>query len=936
MRNSLCRIPAPRSNESAIDCPSKVDGGIARVSRGFFRLARRDGQASVKRTKLSVETPGWTRMPLSARIVMASCDRAWTVVATVVSLAIVAMIYAVQHFAITAESLDLISPNVSWRQDKEKFERAFPQLSDLIVVVVDGATPELAEIGAGELAARLTSHMETFRSVRRPDGGPYFEHNGLLLLPLSEVEETAAQLISAQPFLGPLAADPSLRGVMNSLSTALEGVQRGEAGLGDLEEAISTLADTLEPVSVGKSAFFSWRTLISGKPAPRETRRLILVQPVLDLDALSPGGRASDTIRQLARDAGLDVARGVRVRLTGPVALADEEFSTLTEHLVAMTAATIAAVLFVLWLAVRSFRIMACIIVTTLLGLVLTAALGLLLVGRFNLISVAFIPVFVGLGIDFAIQFSVRFRNEHLVQSDRRKALIATGSVAGRSLTLAGAAIAAGFFSFLPTTYVGASELGLIAGIGMAIAVLLSTTLLPALLLIMACPAASRRTVGLAVLAPLDYPIIRQRKLVLAIAGASAVISLAMLPLLRFDFNPLHLKNSKVESVSTLTDLMSDPDRSPNTIDVLAPSLATADALAIRLSRLPEVAGTADLTSFIPRDQTAKLALIGDAAALLDLTLDPPEVRAPPTDAEVSQSLAQTAESLRLAAASASASDSHDALRLATVLERLAAAPDPALRIHVAETLIAPLKVVLSQIRASLSVSAVTLQSLPDDLVADWVAKDGRARVQVFPKGDSNDNKTLRRFARAVQTIAPDATGAPISMQGAARMIVGAFIQAGIGSFVAVTAILALALRRARDLILTLIPILLTGLLTLASCVILGQPLNFANIIALPLLFGVGVAFNIYFVVAWRAGATNLLCSSLARAVVCSALTTGAAFGGLCLSSHPGTASMGQILIGSLAWTLVTVLLFEPALLGARPREVTAEQWGRGRRELNA
>ena len=166
--------------------------------------------------------------------------------------------------------------------------------------------------------------------------------------------------------------------------------------------------------------------------------------------------------------------------------------------------------------------------------------------------------------------------------------------------------------------------------------------------------------------------------------------------------------------------------------------------------------------------------------------------------------------------------------------------------------------------------------------------------------------------------IAPDATGKPISTSASGDSIVDAFLQAGLYSLLAITLLLAVVLRRARYVVLTMLPVMLSGLLTFATCAALDLPLNFANIIALPLLFGIGVAFNIYFVLAWRAGETAMLQSSLMRAVVFSALTTATAFGALWLSSHPGTASMGRLLMISLGWELLVTLLFRPALL-ARP-----------------
>ncbi|MEO9163349.1 MAG: MMPL family transporter, partial [Casimicrobiaceae bacterium] len=201
----------------------------------------------------------------------------------------------------------------------------------------------------------------------------------------------------------------------------------------------------------------------------------------------------------------------------------------------------------------------------------------------------------------------------------------------------------------------------------------------------------------------------------------------------------------------------------------------------------------------------------------------------------------------------------------------------------------------------------------------DWVTADGRARIEVFPKGDVTDNAALRRFVIAVEGLAPGATGAPVSIEASSRTIIGAFVQAGLWALASITLLLALALRRASDVALTLLPLTLSALGTLATCVIIGLPLNFENIIALPLLFGIGVAFNIYFVMAWRAGRGQPLQSSLARAVIMSGLTTGTAFGSLWFSHHPGTSSMGELLALSLAWTLVSALLFLPALLGEPP-----------------
>jgi hopanoid biosynthesis associated RND transporter like protein HpnN len=862
----------------------------------------------------------FARLSDIARLVSFSVARPWLTAGLGLGVGALALWFTVTHFAMTTDTAAILSKNLPWRQLELAHDAAFPQDDVQTIVVVDGATPELADEAASALTARLKARTDVFSSVKQPDADPFWRKNGLLFASVDEVTNNTKQLVAAQPFLGPLAADPSLRGLMGALSTATLGVSTGQASLDQIHTAVRRLADTIEAVKAGKPAVFSWRTMITGKPADaRELRHVIEIGPKLDYAKLKPGAGASDVVRAEAKALGLDPAHGVRVRLTGPVPMEDEEFGTLAERADLIATLAFCAIVVMLWFAVRSPRVIAAIILTTLVGLTCAAAWGLLLFQRFNVISVAFIPLFVGLGIDFGIQFSVRYRSERGEGVSAADALNAAGQGMGRSLTLAAAAIASGFLAFGPTNYAGVSQLGLVAGFGMVIALLLNLTLLPALLRLMQPPGAKGEAPPTQVQA-LDAFMLGHRRLVVGAGVALAVGSALLLPLVHFDFNPLHLRSNKVESVSTILDLMKDPNNSPNTLDVIEPNLAAANAMAQRLAKLPQVGETRTLTSFVPADQPAKLAAIADASNLLDLTLNPIAVQPPPSDAEVVTALQTTAHDLQGVAAKDATSAGADARRLSADLAWLAAAP-PAARARVADVLIPGLDTILDQARFSLQAQPVTLDTLPPDFVRTWVAPDGKARIQVLPKGDPNSNTVLAAFTRAVAKIAPSATGAPIGIQRSGDTVSGAFIEAGVLSFIVITALLFFVLRRVRDVAITMAPIVLTGLLTMGSCVLLGLPLNFANIIALPLLFGIGVAFHIYFVMAWRSGTSHLLESSLTRAIFFSALTTATGFGSLWASSHPGTASMGKLLMISLVWTLVSALLFQPALMGPPPKD---------------
>jgi uncharacterized protein len=722
--------------------------------------------------------------------------------------------------------------------------------------------------------------------------------------------------------IGQLTSDPSLRGLVQGMTLALTGVQGGQVTLDGLARTLNMSSDALDKVLAGEPGWFSWYVLMGGQPATvSQLRRIVMLKPRLDFRALQPGEKATDAVRRAASDLDLMQKFGATVRLTGPVPIADDEFGTLKHGAFLNGAVTLAVVLFILWLALKSYRIIVAVAINLAVGLAITAAIGLMMVGALNLISVAFAVLFIGLGVDFGLQYSVRYRAERFECADLRGALCNAGARAGAPLTLAAAGVAAGFFSFLPTDYRGLSELGLIAGLGMVIAFLTSITLLPALLQLLN-PPGEPEPLGYAALAPVDRFLEKHRIPVIVGTLLVAVAGLPLLMHLQFDFNPNNLRSPTVESIATYLDLRRDPDVSAHTAQVLAPNADAADAVAKKLAAVPEVARTRTIDSLVPTDQAPKLERIRAAATALHKALYPASVKAAPTDAEVVAALRNGAQALREAAEGETGVGAKAALRLANDLTRLANA-GAGQRAAAAKAMVEPLAADLADLRLAFEAAPVTRASVPADIADEWVAPDGRARVEVGMKGDGNDNEAIRAFAHAVLAVAPNASGEAIGIMESGKTIVRAFIQAGLWAMLSISILLLIVLRRVSDVLLTLVPLLLAGVVTLEICSLIGFPLNFANIIALPLLLGVGVAFKIYYVMAWRAGQTSLLQSSLTRAVFFSAMTTATAFGSLWLSSHPGTSSMGKLLALSLACTLAAAVLFQPALMG-KPREKDA------------
>jgi hopanoid biosynthesis associated RND transporter like protein HpnN len=845
----------------------------------------------------------------------------WPVVVFSLCAAVASGAYLATHFAITTDINKLISPDLDFRQREAKFEQDFSGHFHSTLIVLNAPSPELVSAAAKALAKRLQAQPKYFRAVNDLSGNAFFARNALLFPPADEVARLTKGLGRAFPLIDTLAKDPSVRGLTRGLSLALAGVQYGVTKPDDYARPLAMAADALDNVLAGRPAVFSWQELLNGKPATRqELRHLIEVQPILDYSALEPGWASSAAIRQAAADLDLAGRYQARVRLTGSVPMGDQEFATVQQGALPNAIGTLVVVLVILWMALKSGRIISAVFINLFVGLTVTAALGLLMVHALNMISVAFAVLFVGLGVDFAIQFSVRYRAERHDVTQLRAALASAARKIGVPLTLAAAAIAAGFLSFLPTDYRGVSELGQIAGMGMLIAYGTSITLLPALLTIMNLPGEAE-PVGYRFLAPLDLALQKYRVAVIVGTVAVAVAGSPLLYFLTFDFDPIHLRSPALESVATFLELRGDPRVGINSISVIEPTVDKAAAAAERLRKLPQVDQVITLQDFIPSDQEQKLASIKALDRQIGSMFAREPNGSPPSDVENIAALRASADQLKRFAAAAKGSGADAARRLAADLVRLADAGTP-LREKAQSTFIVPLQIELAALRNALQARTITADNLPPDLKSQWVAADGKARAQAVPKGDTNDTAVLRNFARAVLGVYPEAVGGPISILKSGDTVVRAFIEAGIFALLSIALILWVVLRRFGDVLLTLAPLLLAGAVTLEICVLIGMPLNFANIIALPLLLGVGVAFKIYYIMAWRAGQAGLLQSSLTRAVIWSALTTATAFGSLWLSQHPGTSSMGKLMALSLVCTLAAAVLFQPALMGT-PRQAT-------------
>lgn len=830
------------------------------------------------------------------------------------ALAGVGVWIAASRLSVDTNTDNLFASTLPWRQHAMAFDREFPQFNNVLVAVVRGATPEESDETAAQLAKAMATDKKHFIDVYRPDADPFFRHEGLLLLGPDDLSKLLNSLMNAQPLLGPLASDPSARGLLNGVSLMAAGVRIQHADLSPYKPALDQLQQVLNNAADGHPTPLSWQNLLGSDVTQQAGNvRMVLSHPVLEDGSLQPGRAATKALERI-RDSLPDVKNGrVHIDYTGSVALADVQFGALTKGIVLSTVVSLLLLALWLYLAMHSFRRIIPILLTLLVGFALTIGFAALAVGTLNVISVAFAVLFIGLAVDFGIQFAVRLRDERMRHPEITQALASGTRVSGVQIAVAAAATACGFLAFSPTSFVGVAELGTIAGVGMGIALVCTLTLLPSLLILMK-PKRQSKEMALPFGPTLDAWLHDHNKPVLMVFAVVGIIGLVAAVRMPFDANPLNTQYPNSEPMRTLRSLADNPITNPFNINIMVPDLKTARELSDKLQKLPEVSSVISAATFVPPDQQASLDQLDQAQVLMlpSLNVDP---SAPPlTAAALRAEIADTHDAIVEANAELPADSPLRGIDAA--LQKLAKVSDDRLMaMNAAVSRFLPNQ--LDSLRDALDAKPVTLQTLPESIKRDWVSPNGGVRIQVSPTVNEEDTAGLRRFVEAVQRIAPDAGGPAVTTIASADTIMRAFQQAAVLATIAIAIVLLIAIRRLRDVGLVLLTLGMSALLTALLARAMGMAVNYANIIALPLLLGVGVSFNVYFVMNWRAGMRRFVSSASARAVLFSALTTGTAFGSLALSHDLGMASMGRMLLVSLVAVLLATFVFLPALLYA-------------------
>jgi len=837
--------------------------------------------------------------------------------------------YTTNNLGMNTDTKDMLSPDLLWRQLDAEYERYFPQFTNNILVVIEAPTPDQAQDAAMILHQRLTLETTLFKTVYYPSSLPVFRESGLLFLDTDELQDLTDNLAVIQPFLSRLTTDQSIRGLFSMLVEALDAIEEGD----DID--IDSLLDQINLALIatqGQQAYrVSWQNLMNGGEVSSGVyREFIILQPHLDYSGLLPGEDAINRIHQLADELLLESEIGAQIRLTGSVVLSQEELLSVSRGMGIALILALLMVTIIMVFGLGSIRLVAATLITLVTGLILTAAFAAFAVGNLNLISVAFAVLYIGLGVDFAIHYCLRYREFRLRGRDNKEAISATSATVGTSLFLCATTTSVGFFAFIPTDYLGVAELGLISGGGMFISLFITLSLLPAILVRLPYKPSSKENYPSQLIRKyLAFPINNSRQVLLF----SFLIALTLFwygTQVSFDPNTLNLQDPDNDSVKTYQDLLADSDTTPWTGIILAKGESEARIRSEKLEQLPLVEKTVSINDFIPDNQEEKLLLIEEMYLILG-EIPPASSSLSITDTDRRIALSSMYEKLNNMQLDSDQpgllqlkNNLRDYLEYLSILDT----SKQSLELQSLEhNLLDSLPGRLDNLSRSLNADYITVDTLPKELADRWHNEDDLYLIEIYPRENIENNGALRSFVKQLQDAEPEVIGSPVISIEASDAVVSAFKRAFLYAFIVITLLLLTLLKNKRDGLCILTALVTAAICTAGISTLLQIQLNFANIIALPLILGIGVDSGIHIVHRFRTDLptdNSLLATSSARAVFVSALTTMVSIGNLAFSSHLGTASMGKILSIGIIMTSLCMLIFLPAILATQIHEKKA------------
>lgn len=835
-------------------------------------------------------------------------------IGVLVVLAFAGLILAINGLGVNSDTSKMVSSQLDYRKAQIDFEEAFPAEETRVSVIVRARSEDEADAFTTLLVDSLRERTDVVTDVFAGSVDPFLLKNGLLYLDSDDLDELLANISAAAPVLKRLGRTPDMNRLYLALSDAFAPLAEGEELPEALQRAMMSVSDTINRRLEGNPEPLSWQDIFVEPDAdedPNLHQRIILISPVLDLSRLQPARPAvlaiNKAVGELVETGGFEVSAGI----TGTAVLRTEELSSVRDGIGISLSFSVLFIIILLKIALRSWVLVLTSLAALLITILITAGFAALMYDALNLVSIAFMVLLIGLGIDFMIHLAMHVQEERTRGLTCHQSIEASNTHIGAALALCAPTSAIAFFAFAPTNFTGMTQLGVVSGFGVLVAFIVAVTLLPAMFSLLPPNSGIRNQKSVSTSAffsgiGFSGPL---KSRIASCIICLGVLSLFLLPSVRFDADPMSLRDPHSPSVQAFNLLFEKDDTQPYNLSLLLANQEEADAIIPQLEALAEVREVIGPADLVPEDQFDKLSTIDFASVGLGLAFE--------DDGQLSATLLQGARADLISALNDHESDATRELLQSLGRLEAAQAERPGTLGEVEGDIFRYWGQQYSRLEQQIFPEEVTFDGLPKTLQERFVAQDGRLRLQIEPEEDLREEAARQRFVEAVRNIVPQAAGSARSVLESGRVISEAMLLAIITAWVAVAILLAVILRDTVLVSVILFSLVLAAMLTTASAILLGVPFNFANVIAVPLLVGIGADSGIHLGIRARRAkkATDVYDTSTPRAVFFSAVTTICSFGTLMFSAHRGVASMGVLLSLAIFFTLICTIIVQPWLL---------------------
>jgi len=888
----------------------------------------------------------------------------WTILALCLALAGLAAFYTVRHLEFVTGRNDLISSDKQYLRLDEEYANEFKGVDQLVVVVEPRDVPQGKDFVTrlGEVLARDTAHVEEV--FYRIDTSS-LEGKKLLYLSPEDLRSLGDNLEQYRDLVQGLTTAPGLntlfRVINQQISAAmvshlvsdflgLDSPAQPTEGTSDkkplkisfLNSLLQEMTRALDRIDYGYrspwAGFFGDTDELSDNGyLISDNRRFVFLQVEAKASSDSSFNERQESIaaiRQVIADLRPDFP-GLAAGLTGTKALNNDEMLSAqsNSNLAALVSLVGVTLLYLLFFKKIHHPVL---IVTALtVGLGWTMGFVTLMVGHLTIITVFVAPILIGLADDFGVHFITRYEEEREQGQEVITALTTVFELAAPSIAAGAFTTALAFFAVMLTDFRGMQELGLISGSGLLLSLLATLTFLPALVVLTEAHrpwvvVTGGRMFLTGAFTRLGAWMERARWPLLTLAGLLTLASLAVLPTVSFDYNLLHLQARGTESVEWEKRIIKNSERSSWNALATAPTPAEAMRKAAALKALPAVESVESVASLIPEQQQERLELV---RALQPLLHDLPPALPSPAPVDV-QDLQRTLDKLKLKIREEN--DEWDPQKkpperelgearqsLLAAIERLQTLPEAEVQTALErfqQPLFLDFQDKWSLLRNNVSPPGpITLGDIPTQLKDRFVSQDGKKfLLQIYPKKNIWDREPLEEFISQLRQVDPDVTGSPVIGYESIRSMKEGYVQGGLYALIAVVLVTFFTLGGVRDTLLAMLPLGLGMAWTAGLMWLFNLRFNLANLIAIPLIIGIGVENGIHLVHRFREEGESgpaLVAGSTGQAVMLFSLTTMIGFGSLMLAKHYGVFSMGLLLMVAVGSVLVASLMVLPLLL---------------------